>query len=228
PDAETAAAALAAAVEARLREGLARRGRASLCASGGSTPKRLYEILREADLDWSKVNVVLADERWVDPGLAGSNETFLKTTLTTGRAASAQFVGLKTKAASPSEALDEIEQRLAAVPLPFDAVVLGMGADGHTLSWFPEADGLGHALDRDGRLAAAIEAERSEATGPFTARATLTLAALQGAKFCALLISGEDKRAAWRAAAGPGRVELAPVRALMRDAAIDLQSYWWP
>lgn len=225
---EAAARALAAAVEARLREGVARRGRASLAASGGSTPKRLYQLLSGADLDWSKVTVVLADERWVDPGLQGSNETFLKTHLLTGRAAVAEFVGLKTPAASPAEGLAEIQDRLHGAPLPFDAVVLGMGADGHTLSWFPEAEGLDAALDPSGELAAAVTAQRSDITGPFTDRATLTLAALQGAKFCALLISGEDKRRVWRDAAGPGRVNAMPVRALMRDPGLDLQTYWWP
>lgn len=227
-DAESAAIALASAVEARLREGLARRGRASLVASGGSTPKRLYQILSGADLDWSKVTVVLADERWVDPGMSGSNETFLKNQLLTGRAAAAGFIGLKTPDATPREGLAEIERRLNAAPHPFDAVVLGMGADGHTLSWFPDAEGLEDALATDGARAAAVTAHRSEVTGPFIQRATLTLGALHKARFCALLISGEAKRSIWRDAAGPGLVQTMPVRALMRDAGIELQTYWWP
>lgn len=227
-DGETAAKTLAAAVEARLREGIARRGRASLAASGGSSPKRLYEILAGADLDWSKVTVVLADERWVEPGLAGSNETFIRTSLLTGRAADAAFIGLKTAAASPESGVAEIEDRLAAAPHPFDAVILGMGTDGHTLSWFPEAEGLDAALKSSGPRAAAVTANRSEVTGPFIERATLTLAALQSARLCALLISGEAKRKVWRDAAGPGRVNAMPVRALMRDPGLDLQTYWWP
>ncbi len=227
-DGDAAAATLAAGIEARLREGIARRGRASLVASGGSTPKRLYQLLSGADLDWSKVTIVLADERWVDPGLPGSNETFLKTHLVTGPAAAADFIGLKTAAATPSDGLAEIEARLEHAPRPFDAVLLGMGSDGHVLSWFPDAQGLPDALKSDGPLAAAISATPSDVTGPFTERATLTRAALTDAKFCALLISGDAKRAAWGAAAGPGRIEAMPVRALMRDEKIDLQSYWWP
>ena len=227
-DGEAAAATLAAGIEARLREGIARRGRASLVASGGSTPKRLYQKLSAADLEWSKVTIVLADERWVDPGMPGSNESFLKANLVTGPAADAAFIGLKTAAASPVEGLGEIQARLEHAPRPFDAVLLGMGSDGHVLSWFPDADGLSGALKLDAPLAAAVTATQSEVTGPFTQRATLTRAALTGARFCALLISGEAKRAAWGAAAGPGRVEAMPVRALMRDEEIDLQSYWWP
>lgn len=227
-DGEAAAKTLASAIEARLREGLARRGRASLVASGGSTPKGLYEQLSHADLDWTKVTIILADERWVDPGMPGSNETFLKTHLLINAASDAVFVGLKTPAATPAEGLAEIEGRLSHAPRPFDAVVLGMGGDGHSLSWFPEADGLDAALATDGPLAARLTAIRSEVTGPFVERVTLTQAALTGTKFCALLISGEGKRAAWRAAAGPGRVEAMPVRALMRDPDLDLQTYWWP
>ncbi len=227
-DGEAAAIALAAAVEARLREGLARRGRASLAASGGSSPKRLYEILSQADLDWSRVTIVLADERWVEPGLAGSNESFLKTHLVTRRASQAAFIGLKTSAPTSQAGVGEIEQRLAAAPWPLDAAVLGMGADGHTLSWFPNAAGLDDALAGDGPRAAAVTAEPSDMTGPYTERATLTLAALRNVKLCALLISGEAKRAVWRDAAGPGRIATLPVRALMRDPGLDLHTYWWP
>jgi 6-phosphogluconolactonase len=227
-DGEHAAEALAAAVESRLREGLARNGVASLVLSGGSTPKRLYEILSTKALDWSRVTVVLADERWVDPGLKGSNETFLRETLLQNEAAGATFVGLKTPDPTPFEAVDAVDERLASVHRPFDAVVLGMGGDGHTLSWFPEAEGLDAAIDPAGRNVAAVRATPSEVTGPFTERMTLTLSALKGAEFTALLISGETKRAVWRTAAGPGRVEKLPVRALLQAENISLQTYWWP
>lgn len=227
-DGETAAKTLAHAVEARLREGIARRGRASLVASGGSTPKRLYEHLSHAELDWSKVAIVLADERWVDPGLTGSNETFLKTHLVQNNAKAASFIGLKTAAANPQAGLEEIEARLGEAPFPFDAVILGMGTDGHTLSWFPDAEGLDTALVRDGARAAAVTATQSDVTGPFVQRATLTRAALSDAKMCALLINGEAKRSTWAAAAGPGRIEAMPVRALMRDGDVEMQTYWWP
>lgn len=227
-DPERAARALAAAVESRLREGVARRGRASLVASGGSTPRRVYELLSDTELDWSRVDIVLADERWVEPGLKGSNETFLKQTLLANAASQARFIGLKTRAPNPAAGVVEACDRLSAAARPFDAVILGMGSDGHTLSWFPDAEGLDAALAPDGPSVAAVTAQRSEVTGPFVERITLTRAALAGARFVALLIGGEEKRAVWRAATGPGRVEAMPVRALMRDPEIDLQTYWQP
>ena len=227
-DGEQAAKALANAVARRLREGLARNGMASLVASGGSTPKRLYQILSTKTLDWSKVTVVLADERWVDPGLKGSNETFLRDTLLQNEASAAQFVGLKTAHATPADAVDDVDAAMASVHRPFDAVVLGMGGDGHTLSWFPEAEGLDAAIDPAGKLVAAVHAHQSEVTGPFTERLTLTLAALTGAQFTALLISGDAKRRVWAEAAGPGRVEKLPVRAVLNTTDLGLQTYWWP
>jgi 6-phosphogluconolactonase len=227
-DGEQAADALASAVETRLREGLAKHGRATLVGSGGSTPKRLYEILSETRLDWSKVTVVLADERWVDPGQKGSNESFLIETLLQNEAAAANFVGLKTSHARPADAVDAVDETLARVHRPFDAVVLGMGGDGHTLSWFPEADGLNTAIAPDGKLAAAVTAHPSEVTGPFVERMTLTLAALKGACLTALLISGDAKRKVWSQAAEPGRVEALPVRAVLNAPDLGLQTYWWP
>lgn len=226
--AEAAALALSRTVQARLLEGLAQRGAASLVVSGGSSPQRLYEYLSAADLDWRRVTIVLADERWVDPGEAGSNETFVRSTLLQGAAAAARFVGLKTPAARPADALPALEQALATLPHPFDAVIVGMGADGHTLSWFPEADGLEAALATDQGRAAAIIARPSPVTGPYPERVTLTRAALAGARYCALLISGDAKREVFTQAAGPGRAEAMPVRALMRDTGLNLQTYWWP
>lgn len=226
--AEAAAVSLSQTVQARLLEGLAQRGAASLIVSGGSSPQRLYAHLSGADLDWSRVTVVLADERWVSPGEAGSNETFIRSTLLKEAAAAARFVGLKTPAPRPADAVPVLESTLATTPHPFDAVIVGMGTDGHTLSWFPEAEGLAAALATDGSWTAAIRAKPSTVTGPYLERVTLTRRAMAGARYCALLISGETKRDILMQAAGPGPVEAMPVRALLQDQALDLQTYWWP
>lgn len=219
---------LSATVTGALADALLERGRASLAVSGGSTPKALYQALSSAPLDWSRVTVTLVDERWVEPGLAGSNETVVKTTLLQGRASAARFIGLKTGHATPEAGRDEAERRVSGAPRPFDVAILGLGTDGHTASWFPHAGGLEDAIAPDGPLTAAVQAHRSEVTGPFTERLTLTRAALSDARRLFMLIKGEDKRRAFETAQGPGRVEDMPVRALLRDETVRLETHWCP
>ncbi|KAA5802270.1 6-phosphogluconolactonase [Alkalicaulis satelles] len=222
--ADSVAHDIAAALEAGLRE----RDVAVFAASGGSTPRPVYQALSGIDLDWARIHVVLADERWVDPGEAGSNETFIRETLLHDRAASARLTGLKSAHDGPQAGADAINARLSALPRPFDAVVLGMGDDGHSLSWFPHAQGLDQALNAKGPLACAITAHASAVTGVHTQRMTLTRAALNGVRRADLLTSGASKRAALEAALAHGPVADMPVRALLQDQHLPLTISWWP
>lgn len=204
------------------------RGHAVFAVSGGSTPLPVYECLSQFPLDWSKITIVLVDDRWVEPGLTGSNEGAIRSALIRGAASSARFIGLKTPHGRPDEAVDAVNERLSILERPFDVVVLGMGSDGHTASWFPHAEGLAAALAEDAPMAVAVTAERSEITGPFTERMTLSRAALKGARFTLLLLKGQDKRDTWVRAVNPGPVEDMPVRALINDPAIDPIVFWSP
>lgn len=201
-------------------------GHASIAVSGGSTPQMLYEMLGEQDLDWSKVTILLVDDRWVEPGRAGSNESFVRKTLLSGRASIANFVGLKTMGDTPQDGLDAARQRVAAVSFPLDVVVLGLGADGHTASWFPNATGLSEAIAPHGEHVTAIDAAQSQITGPFTRRITLTRTAFADAGSIHVMFSGAKKRKTWMTAQGPGRVEQMPIRALIRDPNIALNAHW--
>ena len=145
-----------------------------------------------------------------------------------GEVKAARFIGLKTTGDTPCHGLEEAETRLRDASDPFDAVLLGMGTDGHTASWFPHAQGLEGALSQTGTRVAAIEANRSEITGPFTQRVTLTRLALAGAREIHVLLSGADKREAWDEAMGPGEIEDMPIRALLRDPEIALRAHWAP
>jgi 6-phosphogluconolactonase len=219
---------LAIEVAAVLESALAARGRASLAVSGGSTPKAFYEHLSQKPLDWANITLVLVDERWVEPGKTGSNETFVRNALLQGEAAQARLVGLKTVGETPWHGLAEAEARVREVSLPLDVVILGMGADGHTASWFPRAQGLDGALSCGETRVAAVKAAQTQITGPFAERITLTRGALAHAGLMLVLLKGEEKRRIWQAAQGPGRIEDMPIRALIRDPDTALCAHWAP
>ena len=218
------AARLADVIEAQLARGIAEHGQASFAVSGGSTPEGLYKVLSTRAIDWSKVSVVLVDERWVAPGEQGSNETFVRNSLMQHDAALAKLVGLWADFPTPAAGLEAVRERFEKVATPFDAVVLGMGGDGHTASWFPHAEGLDAALNGDDQLVA-VNAIQSEVTGAHTQRITLSLSAIKEAGFIGLLMAGAGKRAAYEKAIAGGDVADMPVRAIL-DARPDLWACW--
>ncbi|MFZ5617711.1 MAG: 6-phosphogluconolactonase [Pseudomonadota bacterium] len=222
-----AAERLADYLEAQLGRAIAERGSASIAVSGGSTPEALYRKLAGRSLDWARVTAILVDERWVSPGEAGSNETFVRRTLQSGKAGSLKLIGLWSPAPSPGEGLRAAETRLEQIEGPFDAVVLGMGNDGHTASWFPDCEGLDDALSIAGSRLAAVRAKKSSVTGDHLDRMTLTLGAVASARAICLVIAGEDKRAAFEHASAGGNVADMPVRAILRMRP-DLWACWAP
>ena len=171
---DLAAQALTEAVTADLRAALARRRSAALVVSGGREPLRFFALLAGQALDWPRVVVTLADERWVGPQHPASNARLVRTHLLRGSAAAARFVPLHQAAPTPALGLPAATQALAQVPTPYAAVVLGMGEDGHTASLFPGMPGLRAALDLHGR--ATVTA--GHAPVPPRARISHTLAAL--------------------------------------------------
>ena len=222
-DGDALAIALAGAVAADLRAAIAARGQALLAVSGGSTPRRFLAALGREALDWSRVGVSLVDDRWVAPDEARSNARLLADTLFAGEAGAARWLPLHRPTATPEEALDAVEAALRAEPLPFDALVLGMGNDGHTASLFPDSDHLAEALDpASQRLLFTMRAPNAPEP-----RITLGLAAILAARARYLHIEGEAKRAVYQDALQPGPVEAMPVRAVLRADAM-LQVHWCP
>jgi len=218
--------ALADQIETALTSAIKARGRASLAVSGGSTPKPLYAALSQRDVDWSKVTVILVDERWVEPGEPGSNESFVRDSLLQDKAAAATFIGLKSPATTPQAGLAERLETLPAGLFPLDIAVLGMGSDGHTASWFPHADGLEDCLREDAKPLAAVTADRSEVTGDHLQRMTLTLPVLEAARASVLMLTGVDKQRTLSVAREAGGVATMPVRALLRSPRAHLQIHW--
>lgn len=213
--------ALVERIVKNLGDAIAEHGRASLLVSGGSTPKPLFEKLSQADLAWEKVTVSLVDERWVDTTSGESNEHLVRTSLLQNRAKNARFIGLKNDHATASEGIAECEERLKELPTPPDVVILGMGSDGHTASFFPHAAQLQPALDMD-------SSARCTAVTPLNApheRMTLTRAFLLSAHNLLLHIEGDEKLRVYHEALGEGSIKAMPVRAMIRQEKILLEVY---
>ena len=210
-DRQILASALARDVAQRLDAALRDSGGALIAVSGGTTPKVFFERLSREPIDWSRVTVTLVDERCVPEESERSNARLVKTHLLANAAVAAAFVPL-------------FKNESAAANLGrFDVVVLGLGTDGHTASFFPRGDRLADALDvnRQGRIIAI------EAPGAGEPRLTFSLPALLDAGFIALHIEGKEKAQVLVEALEPGPVEDMPVRAVLRAAA-PIIVYWSP
>ncbi len=220
---------LAGLIADRLALALAQKGKASLAVSGGSSPRGLYQRLSRTPLDWARVHVVLVDERMVPPSDAASNERLVRESLLQHDAAAARFRGMYAADQSLQAAAQACADHVRQMPLPFDVLILGMGVDGHTASWFPRAEGLDAALDQAGdALCAPVLAPAQSVAGTHRQRLTLTRRALAGAQLGVLVLRGAAKRAAYEKARAPGAVQEMPVRAILRTPPHVFWPCWAP
>jgi 6-phosphogluconolactonase len=220
-----AAAALADQVVAALRLGLGWRQAASLAVPGGRTPVPLFRALRDAELDWARVGVTLTDERWVPESHPGSNAAVVRGELLAGRAGAATFVPLFDAAAGDAAAATAGRWHvLRALPRPFDAVVLGMGEDGHFASLFPGNEALAVALDAHAPPACVAMRAPVEPVE----RISLNLAALLQARRLFLLVTGEAKRELLLAASRREALGRWPVAALLVQHHPMAEVFWAP
>ena len=101
-------AALSGAICRQLTAGIDQNGSAILVVSGGSTPKGLFKALSATAIDWPKVTVLLADERWVDDAHPDSNSAMVKSLLLNDHAKEANWLDL-------GAGKDNVEAELARV-----------------------------------------------------------------------------------------------------------------
>lgn len=218
-DADAQARALADAVAARLREGIAAQGSVWIAVPGGETPRKFLEVLARQELDWPRVNATLTDERLVPADDARSNARLLRESLLDH--VPAKFVPLVD---SQNGKMD-LSTAAGELPRSFDAVVLGMGADGHCASLFADGDNIAAALRADSHVP--VMSMRSPSVSE--PRVTLTLPALVATRALFVLIRGAEKRRTLELALrGEEPFAQAPIRAVMEHAQAAPQIYWCP
>lgn len=208
----------------RLQSGIDTRGEAVLVVSGGRTPAALFQKLSEQPLDWSRVLVTLADERWVDNQHDDSNERSVRTHLLQNHAAQAKFLPLVNAAATPHEGQPETELLLSVLPETLDVVLLGMGEDGHTASFFPNAPELAQALDPQPRTDCAAV---TPPVAPWK-RMTLTLPRLLACHEIIVHLCGDSKLPVLQQALAEGAIEEMPIRSVLRQKGTTVAIYWAP
>lgn len=220
---EALAQAQADQVAEWLAEAIAEKDVASLAVSGGTTPARFFEVLSTRRLDWSKVTVTLVDERFVPPSSDRSNEKLTRGHLLRNEAANTHFVPLYSEVDTPEAAAEKAEYRLVEVPFPLDVAILGMGTDGHTASFFPDAENLSSLLEpKSPQTIMAVHAASAEEP-----RLTLTLPRIAEARHFLLHIEGDGKRDIFEQAMAAGTPEL-PIRFVMDAATSEPFVYWAP
>jgi 6-phosphogluconolactonase len=223
-DRPSLAKALAAAVAADIEAALIASGVAAIAVSGGSTPAKFFAALgKHKEIDWTKVYVTLVDERWVDETSDRSNALLVNEKMLQGPAAVAHFIPLYSGGETPdAAAVARTNRALEALPRHYAAVLLGMGNDGHTASFFPGGDNLREALLGEGPAVAI------RAPGAGEPRITQVLRRLLDTGALYLHIEGEEKAATLARAMDEGPAEDMPVRAVLRQQVKPLQIYWAP
>jgi len=178
-------------------DAVAQRGRFTIALSGGSTPKNLYTLIAataSATLPWDQMFFFWGDERHVPLDDPESNYRMAKEALLSKvPIPPANIFPVPAENPDAAAAAQAYEQTLRKFFAPgpgefpcFDLILLGIGADGHTASLFPETT----ALQEKSRLVVANWVEKLK-----TSRITFTLPLLNAARCVAFLVSGTDKAA---------------------------------
>ena len=217
PTTEAAAQAKAQFVATLAKECSTSHGRFTIALSGGSTPRRLYEILASPpyskEMAWDRWQVFWSDERCVPPGHEDSNYRMAREELLDHVAIPVENVHRMRGEDDPHEAGQAYEAVVREVfqsPAPsFDLILLGIGDDGHTASLFPGTLALG---EQD-RLVVDNWAPELQVH-----RITFTLPLINAAKVVAFLDTDETKAGVLRQVLEPAPGEDMPPAGLVRPS----------
>lgn len=172
---------IAQSIAYSLAMGIDKMGHATLVVPGGSSPLDIFAHLSKISIQWTKVTIILGDDRLVDVSHEHSNEQLIMKNFFINEAKAAHYISL-------ADPLLEVSQ----LDLPFNVVLLGIGLDGHFASLFPDL------LDQD-RLFNAdapheIYSSEIPLGDPLYLRKTMNTSLLLSANRCILLVSSLSKR----------------------------------
>ena len=172
---------IAQSIAVTLQQGILHKGFATLVVSGGRSPLEIYSYLSQILIPWSKVTIILGDDRVLEESNIDSNDRLIKENLLINKAETATYISL----------LDSLQTPLK-LELPFDVSLLGMGLDGHFASLFPELLGNNSLFNEDAPHE--IYLSDTPLGNPFHKRITMNLSMLLDTHRCILLVSSKLKR----------------------------------
>ncbi|MCH8120298.1 MAG: 6-phosphogluconolactonase [Planctomycetes bacterium] len=196
PDSETLAQRSVELFVAEAQKAIKTKDAFYVAISGGNTPKRFFELLGDVpqanSLPWNKIQLFWVDERYVQPDSQWSNyklaaDTFLAKVAIPGQnihRIPTEYDDFKAAASCYEQTIREVFGLDEKQRPEFDLIVLGMGADGHTGSLFPNSYA---AFDTE-NLACVVYVMDEDLN-----RITLTHPVLCAASHLAILVSGREK-----------------------------------
>ena len=204
---------LAEEISQKLDLELKNKGEANLLVSGGSTPKKLYEILSNKKIDWKNVSIGLIDERFVATNTEESNELLIKNTLLKNKAADAKFIGLIFNLNDYKENLNITISKHKPFYKSITCSILGMGSDGHTASLFPNFE----EVYTDDSIYGDKMIINTKATSEPSKRISYTKAKILSSKHLFLYFNGKEKLDVFNSAKENKNASIRPISAFIHQ-----------
>ena len=224
PTVDVWAEAIAARLGETLGAAVAANGAALFAGPGGTTPAPVYRHLSAMDLDWARIGVTLVDERYVPETSPESNARLIREVLLKDRAAAARFIPLYSPQVTVDRAAAVAAHALAEAGGGFDAVLLGMGEDGHICSMFPESPTLKTLLTPTLAPTVLGAPPGRDGLAPAQERLSISLPYLMQAGRVILGLKGAAKRRVFEEQAG-GDPKTQPIAALIAND-VPLEVLW--
>lgn len=215
--------AVAAEMARTLNHDINEVGRARILLSGGTTPAPVYQALAELDVHWDRVEVSLADERWLSPQDRDSNAWLVREHLLK-RTEGAHFDPL-VRIGKPLPECVYTANLQAQHSQPPSLVALGMGNDGHTASLFPGSKDLARALESTLPYAA-LDATGCPGANQWPLRITLTPHGLRQCRQRLLLLRGKQKLQVLRQALDSNDAQQYPILNAINREGARLRVHW--